>query len=228
MQSVLVAVAPASPPKCTFCAAELRDFSSQHVCEACGSPQPLAEGEDYFKAFSVRSQFAQDRQSLEKKFYQVSRLLHPDRFSTASAELKAFSLNRMSFLNEAYRTLKDPSLLRDYLLERNGFGTAGKSSSGMGNIPMELAEAWFEVQDVLAEDPLQAQGKLRNFEAELMTVERQVEQNIRALESAYDDAGSQGLSTQILEKIAKEVQKQSYLKSLQKDVERIKKNAYPN
>ena len=131
----------------------------------------------------------------------------------------------MSLLNQAYQTLKNPSELRDYVLNLRGYGpdkAKGSSEAKMSAVSMDLAEAWFEVQDLLTEDLGLARERLKAFEAKLATAVDEAEKVLVSLESDYDRNGSS------LEKLAQAVRTQSYLKSLQKDVERIKKNAYPN
>src|SRR4051794_2946683 len=117
MRSVPVVAVPVSPHKCIHCSHLLEDFLSQHVCSQCGMPQPVLPTDDYFGAFGVERRFSQDRSFLEKRFYELSRGLHPDRFSNASPQARNNSLERMSFINQAYGTLKNPSFLREYLLK---------------------------------------------------------------------------------------------------------------
>lgn len=219
MQNVLVDAVQASAFKCTQCAAELTDFLSQQVCPQCGAPQRLKREEDYFSVLGIDQQFRPDLRELERRFYQVSRALHPDRFTTAQSEAKAISLERMSFLNSAYQTLKTPALLRDYRLEKEEVRVSKDSS-----IPMDLAEAWFEIQDLVMEQSVGREARLSAFQEQLATLQTQGEAELVELEKSHN----QNHSRTLLEQIAQKIQKQSYLQSLQKDVERIKKNAHSN
>src|SRR4051794_13563255 len=65
--------------QCGSCGQTLETLISQHVCTQCGMPQPVSAAENYFNALGVPVQFAQDRATLEKRFYELSRVLHPDR-----------------------------------------------------------------------------------------------------------------------------------------------------
>jgi molecular chaperone HscB len=220
MRSVPVVAVLVSPHKCVHCATRLEDFISQHVCPQCGMPQPVLATDDYFEAFGVDRRFAQDRAFLEKRFYELSRALHPDKFSNASAEAKNNSLERMSFVNQAYGTLKHPGQLRDYLLKIEGTPL----SSTKLTMPMELAEAWFEIQDLLTEDAAGAVKRLADFEGELGRLQAEVERELNSLENKYD----QTLAAPVLAELSHKIQRQSYLKSMDRDVERIKKNAHSN
>lgn len=213
MQSVLVAAAPVSPPNCFSCGKASLLPIAVHVCPECGEPQPLGQGTDYFLVFGVEPRFSQDRVALEKRYYEISRALHPDRFTAAGFEAKNRSLERMSLVNQAYETLRNPDLLREYILSTRGV------SLGKAQIPLELAEDWFEVQDFLMDEPDLAHALLEKFEEKFAAVVQREEQALSQLESELDQVG---LDPAGLERLAKAVQSRSYLKSLSRDIERIK------
>ena len=158
---------------------------------------------------------------VEKRFYEVSRVLHPDRFSTAAPELRRNSMDRMTLLNKAYRTLKDPLARRRYVLGLASLGTQSQKKQ----IPMELADSWFELQDTLAEDSEHAGPKLKIFEEELRTLKQNKAALYKQLEEQADSSGDplSGACRPILEKLARELESENYLSSLTQDVERIKK-----
>ncbi|MBC7691053.1 MAG: hypothetical protein H7222_04740 [Methylotenera sp.] len=178
----------------------------------------VAEAEDYFQAFGVSRKFEQDRKALEKRFYDLSRILHPDRFSSAAfgPEARRLSLERMSYLNQAWSTLKSPQLLRDYLLGLEGFDTS--KPQGNAQIPMELAESWFELQDAVMEEPDTALARVQDFELGLRKLSLSNAAAILELEKSHDSQGGRDLLKELGEKIRSE----SYLRSLERDVERLK------
>jgi DnaJ-domain-containing protein 1 len=222
MQSVVVAVDRVSQfnTLCVNCKTEKEDYFSQHLCEVCGTPQPIAVQEDYFTAFGVSRFFSQDRKELERRFYRLSKALHPDRFTMANPAAKDFSLKRISFINQAYGVLKSPDRLREYLLTVEHLGENQKKNL----IPFEWTESWFEIQDLMSEDPVAAQKKIMTFRDELKSFRQKVEKAIASLEEKYDLT----LSREVLEEISDKMQTQNYLKSLEVDVERMSKNAYSN
>lgn len=211
-----MAAAPVSQPKCIHCSQVLNPGASPHFCLSCGFPLPVHPSEDYFSAFGVPRRFHLDLAELEKKFYAFSRALHPDRFSTASTVIRGLSIERMSFVNQAYGTLKKPALLRDYLLRLEGVLIPQQRA------PMDLAERWFEIQDLLAEGSIEGTQKRSLLEKDLRLQQEEVNQKLLALESSFD----LDPEPQILEELARQIQTQSYLVSLNKDLERTKKNAH--
>ena len=78
-------------------------------------PQPVRAEEDLFTALGLTRRFEVHLEDLEKRYYEISRLLHPDRFASAK-EANRNSTERMSLVNQGYATLKSPLRLRDYLL----------------------------------------------------------------------------------------------------------------
>jgi molecular chaperone HscB len=208
---------------CAFCSQPLQGVAAPHVCSQCGRPQPLLNpAPDFFQAFGVPRRFEQDRKALEKRFYELSRILHPDRFSaSAHGDSKRISLERMSLLNQAYSTLKSPQLLRDYLLGLEGLDT-DKPQGAPGTkaqVPVELAESWFELQDAVMDEPESARPRLQEFEIELKKMNQANSDEVLSLEKMYD----QTQDRIHLERLGERIRTESYLRSMDRDVERLKK-----
>jgi molecular chaperone HscB len=65
---------------------------------------------------------AEDRASdLEQRFRSLSRQFHPDYFYNAEPAERRASLERSSYLNDAYRTLRQPISRVEYLLQLEGW-----------------------------------------------------------------------------------------------------------
>lgn len=160
--------------------------------------------------------FAQDRPALEKEFYRLSRALHPDRFAQADTEARGRSLEWMSFVNQAYQTLKDPEKLTEYLLKGEGLLATGGGRPT--DIPMDLAEAWFELQEKMMDDPAAARADVAAFEAKLAALREQGQAEIVRLRTEYDrQPGRPALAA-----IARVRDRGNYLESLARDLARVK------
>lgn len=211
---------------CAFCMKDLVRNAAGVIgrCSACGAPQPLSPSEDYFTLLGSPRKFAQDKARLETAFYSLSRDLHPDRYSAAGSDpkWKTISLERMSHVNDAYRTLTKKDELRSYLLSMEGFnaleGQSAPGAKAKGKIPLELAEEWFEIQELLMENPGEARSKVEAFALALNERLEREEKQILDLESKYDQDGSRNALVAI-EKLLLEGQ---YLKSLKRDVEKLR------
>ena len=85
---------------------------------------------------------------LQKRFYELSRELHPDRFMRKPEAERQHALDLSSTLNDAYRTLKDPLKRAHYLLSQEGFDIGEQRSK---DVPPELLEEVFELNMALEE-----------------------------------------------------------------------------
>ena len=216
-----MAVDQAFQHNCNHCKAVLNS-ASYFQCAQCGRLQPLRADENYFLAFGIAPRLKLNQLDLEKRFYELSRALHPDHFRTSDPETQRISMERMTFVNDAYRTLKNPSARRLYFLKIQGFLTTPEKSTP--RIPIELAETWFEVQDALSEAPDQATAKLQNFEAELRTFRNQKLEKLAAIEEKIDAllANSSSIAD-LAAQLISETSSDTYLESLVQDIERIKR-----
>ncbi len=186
---------------------------------------PPNGAQDYFSVLGVKRRFGLNKADLESRFYKLSRELHPDRFATGSADERRVALEKMSLVNEAYRALKDPERLRDYFLKLVGVGVGvGVGGDAKAQIPVELAESWFELQEVLMEDPVEGQKKVEDFKSELFSLKDKKKQEIQALEAQIDRQleESEAEAMPLFQRLMSMVRDLNYLDSMERDVERIR------
>jgi molecular chaperone HscB len=103
---------------CWSCKLDLAERSL--LCPTCRKIQPVGRGEDYFSLLGLPREFAIDVAELDRRFRDLSRHLHPDRFARAEARERRLSLERATRLNDAHRYLKDWRLRAAYLLKLAG------------------------------------------------------------------------------------------------------------
>ena len=100
---------------CWSCGQEAEEV---HFCRKCGSLQKPSS--DYFSCLGLPQKLQLDRQEMEKRFYGLSRRLHPDRYARRPEAERRLAEEATARLNDAYRTLKDPVARAEYLLELHG------------------------------------------------------------------------------------------------------------
>jgi len=126
-----------------------------HFCESWGKLQPPA-AVDYFTFLGLPLKLSLDIAALERDFYGLSRRLHPDHSTRASALEQEWSLEQSALLNDAYRTLRDPIKRTEYLLKLEGVELAEQSKSATEQarrageikkqiVPPDLLEEVFEL-----------------------------------------------------------------------------------
>ncbi len=143
--------------KCWSCG----DMRAAHFCESCGKLQP-AHPTDYFSFFALPRKLNIDTSTLQREFYTLSRKFHPDVFAAQSGPERAWSLEKSSQLNDAYRTLKDPITRTEYLLKLEGVQLEEQSKAATEKarqtgeqkkqmVPPDMLEEVFELNMQLEE-----------------------------------------------------------------------------
>lgn len=80
----------------------------------------MGRGEDHFSVLGLPRAYALDLGELQRRFRDLSRQLHPDRFARAEPRERRISLERATRLNDAHRTLEDWRSRAAYLLKLAG------------------------------------------------------------------------------------------------------------
>jgi molecular chaperone HscB len=103
---------------------------------------------DYFEFLDLPRNLAIDGKDLEKRFYALSRQLHPDLHSRKSPAEREQAEEATAVLNDAYRTLRDPIARAEYLLKLEGFDIGEQTTK---DVPPELLEEVFELNMAIEE-----------------------------------------------------------------------------
>jgi molecular chaperone HscB len=98
----------------------------------------------FYDAFDLEPALSLDAEDLKKRFYERSRLWHPDKFSRGSSAEQEKALEMTAVLNDAFRTLRDPVARAEYFLKEKGFELSKEA-------PPELLEEVFELNMALEE-----------------------------------------------------------------------------
>ena len=124
-----------------------------HFCPQCSQILTIGRHGDYFAFMGVPRKLNLDASDLEQRFRALSRQFHPDYFYNATPVERRASLERSSYLNDAYRTLKNPIARVEYLLGLEGFSArgAGEATEGAAKVPAKLLEEVFALNEELDE-----------------------------------------------------------------------------
>lgn len=76
--------------------------------------------QNYYQLFGLPQVFLVDQDELSRKYRDLQKELHPDKFAGKSASEQRISVQFTSLVNGAYQTLKSPLLSAEYLLELAG------------------------------------------------------------------------------------------------------------
>jgi molecular chaperone HscB len=190
-KSVLTIIGTKPLPQDTHSCWSCGSMRAAHFCESCGKVQPPVPV-DYFTFFGLPPKLNLDVAALEKDFYVLSRKLHPDLNARAGSEEQEWALEQSSLLNDAYRTLKDPTKRTNYLLHLEGVELEEQSKSATEQaratgeikkqiVPPDLLEEVFELNMQLEE--LRMNKKMGDDDPSLIA---EVGKQKLALEAKYE------------------------------------------
>ncbi|XP_003739036.1 iron-sulfur cluster co-chaperone protein HscB [Galendromus occidentalis] len=98
--------------------------SQEVICSQCGKIQPPQQEVNYFKVLHQEEKFTLRAQDLQKRFRDMQRVLHPDKFANCSEKEKNFSADQSALVNQAYQVLLKPIQRATYLLQLKGISLA--------------------------------------------------------------------------------------------------------
>jgi molecular chaperone HscB len=122
----------------------------EHFCPQCSRILALGRHGDYFTFLGLPRKLLIDPQDLERRFRELSRKFHPDYFYNATSAERLASLERSSYLNDAYRALKNSVSRIEHLLAIEGLPSA-RSEEGTAKVPPSLLEEVFALNEELDE-----------------------------------------------------------------------------
>jgi molecular chaperone HscB len=121
-----------------------------HFCPQCTKILSISRHGDYFSFLGLPRKLDIDQSDLEQRFRGLSRQFHPDYFFNAPPAERRASLERSSYLNDAYRTLKNPVSRLEYLLQLDGLAARGPEEASK-QAPPALLEEVFALNEELDE-----------------------------------------------------------------------------
>lgn len=159
-----------------------------------GSLTPLSPSASYFELFQVP--VAVEESTLTRRFREMSRQYHPDRFANADDETQTTALDATALLNDAYRTLRDPFSRAEYLLRResgvslNDLQKTAKPPQELFAQVLELQEALMEYQEARLDDETETMDRLRPMlregRTEFAVAYDELAERLQSLFAGYD------------------------------------------
>jgi molecular chaperone HscB len=164
-----------------------------------------------FEILGLKENLLINEEELRAKFYDLSKKLHPDRFATSPPPAPQYALRWTIALNRAYKILKAKEQRTQWLIEKH---LGASSPEKKSDIPTDLAETYFEAQDLLSEGNLEP---LLAFKTELESQLCKNQSQWTELAHQFDSAQEKISAAQALK--AHE-NREKYLRSMLSDLER--------
>jgi molecular chaperone HscB len=202
-----------------------------HFCPQCTKILSLGRHGDYFEFLGLPRKLQIDPGELERRFRSLSRQFHPDFFHNATPAERRASLERSSYLNDAYRTLKQPVGRIEYLLQLEGVAARTPQEQSK-QVPPALLEEVFALNEELDEiRGLRAGGTpaetlMPRLERARQPIERKQtahEEQLNALSGEWDalvDRGAPPAERQrVLEALRERMLERNYINNLLASIE---------
>lgn len=195
----------------------VREIDGALFCPSCKSLQHPPAG--YFELFGLEPQLALDSQTLQKRFYELSRQLHPDRYGRRPEQERQYSLEGTAILNDAWRVLRDPVERAEYVLNQSGFHIAEQRTT---DVPPELLEEVFELNmalEELREGDASARPNLEEARGRFVSMQDAIDAELGSLFANHDKA-PESEKRGVLAEIRGVLNRRRYIQNLIRDVEK--------
>ena len=200
-----------------------------HFCPQCTRILSLGRHGDYFMFMGLPRKLNLDAAELERRFRSLSRQFHPDFFYNATPAERRASLERSSYLNDAYRMLRSPVTRLQYLLQIEGLAPAGPAEATR-QVPPGLLEEVFalneeldEIRDLRGSGAPAAdwQARLERARQPIEAKRIQHEAELEALSAKWDAGGG----AEVLKALQDQFLERNYIHNLLEGIERETKSS---
>lgn len=106
---------------------------------------------NYFELYGLPISFRPDAATVKNKFYELSRLYHPDRFAQAESTKQIEALRMAAANNEAYKILNNPYTTMGYILRINDM----LEDEEKYNLPPDFLMEMMEINEAVSEYELE-------------------------------------------------------------------------
>lgn len=136
----------------------------------------ISSSANYFSLLKVKPSFDVDVEELKKNFTNLQRVLHPDKFATATQEEQDQSSELSSRVNQAFKTLQDPHQRGLYLLSLKGVEV--KEDESDSDLRGDFLEEVMDMNERVAEAREGETDKLLRLRQEVNEILKSLESDI--------------------------------------------------
>jgi molecular chaperone HscB len=179
---------------------------------------------DFFSFLGLPRKLNLDMADFEQRYRALSRQFHPDYFYNATPAERRASLEKSSYLNDAYRTLRNSISRVDYLLKLEGLAPQGPEQASK-QVPAGLLEEVFALNEELDEvrgqrdsgAPAEAwKSRLERARQPIEAKRIEHEAQLEELSARWDATGDRA----VLEALRDRILERNYIMNLLAGIER--------
>lgn len=169
---------------------------------------------NYFELYGLPPAFAADAAVVKKKYYELSRLYHPDRFAQAGDHERAEALRMAALNNDAYKTLNSADATMAYILKLHEL----LEEEEKYNLPSAFLMEMMDLNEAISEYEMEPENETLRTQAVNRIEEqtRQWKEDVGPLTAQYDAGNHSG---ELLLKIKDYYFRKKYLLRIQQRID---------
>lgn len=141
------------------------------ICSAIKTPIDILKRNNYFEIFNLNQNFSIDKGLLEKKYKDIQKVIHPDKYAAQGDKATLDQAhNASSLVVKAYNILKDDYKRANYLLNLKGYENVEEKNVTIKDI--KFLQSFMELQEKIEE----AESK-----EEILEIKADIDDAIKAL-----------------------------------------------
>ncbi|XP_032662768.1 iron-sulfur cluster co-chaperone protein HscB isoform X2 [Odontomachus brunneus] len=148
-------------------------YKSELFCSKCKVLLEMPQNLNYFDIMGIKKDYNVVNEEIHKKYRELQKMLHPDKFGNKSEKEKQVSENLSSLVNKAYSTLAHPLKRGLYMLQLKGVSIPEETTSLNPEFLMEIMERNEEIESAAGDKDKILKLAMKSKE-ELDTLSRQV------------------------------------------------------
>ncbi len=142
---------------------------------------------NYFELYGLPVSFRPPQDAVKKKYYELSREFHPDRYAQAGTGAIDEAMKMLATINEAYKILKSEDATVKYVLQLNGM----LEEEEKYNLPPDFLMEMMELNEAVGEyelEPTDDNKKLAidSWRESLDALDGELQEYIAAFENGTD------------------------------------------
>jgi molecular chaperone HscB len=137
---------------------------------------------NYFELYGIGESFDADQAVVKRKFYELSKLYHPDFYINEPDEKQQEILELSTLNNKAYQVLSDPAKRMQYILDLHDLITEGEKYQLPQDFLMEMMDVNESLMELEFDPDAEMLAKVSN---EVADVENSMSAELQEITSSY-------------------------------------------
>lgn len=117
---------------------------------------------NYFELYDIAESFNPDTATVKKKYYELSRQYHPDRFAQADDSTRTEALRMAALNNDAYKTFNNTDTTMSYILKQHQL----LEDEEKYNLPPDFLMEMMDLNEVISDWEMEAGNDILRQQAE--------------------------------------------------------------